>query len=376
MTKQQILRLNGDYREVGLWIEHKGIHSVMLVCDQSVRLLKIHAWFENLKQSQTVKLTMFSDFQPNPLYESVCKGVHLFHEAGCEAIIAVGGGSALDVAKCIKLFANMEPGSDYLTQKIVPNTISLMAMPTTAGTGSEATRFAVIYRKGEKQSISDDSAIPEVVLLDASALVTLPPYQKKATMLDALCHAIESYWSVNATRESMIYSKDAIEQILCYMDGYLAGTLEGCEGMLWAAHTAGKAINITQTTAGHAMCYKLTTLYGIAHGHAAALCVTKLWKHMILTGQLDEKPNGWKSLRSIFEDLSTAMGSDGMLAAAERFQSIVDSLDLPQIVGREEDYELLKRSVNPVRLKNNPVALTEDIIEQLYREILRQKESL
>ena len=251
-----------------------------------------------------------------------------------------------------------------------------MAVPTTAGTGSEATRFAVIYRNGEKQSIADESAIPEAVVMDASTLQTLPPYQKKATMLDAFCHAVESCWSVNANEASMVYSHRAIREILRHMDGYLTGTSEGCEGMLWAAHRAGQAINITQTTAGHAMCYKLTSLYGIAHGHAAALCVTKLWKHMILTGQLDEKPNGWKSLRSVFEGLAAAMGADCMLEAAEKFQDVVDSLDLPQIAAREEDYELLTRSVNPVRLKNNPVALTEDTIEQLYREILGQKESL
>ena len=372
MTKQQILHPKGDYREVGLWLERKGICNVMLVCDQSIRFLKINAWFEKLKQSQAVKLTVFSDFQPNPLYESVCEGVRLFHEAKCEAVIAVGGGSALDVAKCIKLFANMEPESDYLAQKIVPNLIPLMAMPTTAGTGSEATRFAVIYRNGEKQSIADDSAIPETVLMDPSALVTLPAYQKKATMLDALCHAIESYWSVNATRESVIYSKDAIVQVLRHMDGYFAGTLEGCEGMLWAAHTAGKAINITQTTAGHAMCYKLTSLYGIAHGHAAALCVSTLWKHMILACEPDMKPNGWMPLGNVFDELAVAMGTGDRLDAAEKFQCIVDSMQFPEIRAREEDYALLKRSVNPVRLKNNPMVLTEETIDRLYHEILKE----
>ena len=372
MTKQLILYPNGNYREVELWLEHKGIRNVMLVCDQSIRFLKINAWFEKLRRSQFVRITVFSDFQPNPLYESVCKGIQLFHEAGCEAIIAVGGGSAMDVAKCIKLFASMEPGSDYLAQRIIPNTISLMAMPTTAGTGSEATRYAVIYRNGEKQSIMDNSAIPEAVLMDASALVTLPLYQKKATMLDAFCHAIESYWSVNAIHESMVYSKEAIEQILRHMDGYLAGTQEGCEGMLWASHTAGKAISITQTTAGHAMCYKLTTLYGIAHGHAAALCVAKLWKYMIYECTPDMKPNGWMTLENVFDELAVAMGVSDRFEAAEKFQYIVNSLKLPDVRAGEEDYALLNSSVNSVRLKNNPMTLTEETIDRLYHEILKE----
>ena len=84
--------------------------------------------------------------------------------------------------------------------------------------------------------------------MDSNALKTLPLYQKKATMCDALCHAIESFWSVNSTEESKKYSKDAIETIMKHMDGYLHNTDEGNAGMLIAANTAGKAINITQTT--------------------------------------------------------------------------------------------------------------------------------
>ena len=147
-------------------------------------------------------------------------------------------------------------------------------MPTTAGTGSEATRYAVIYFDGEKQSISDYSCIPSAVLMDASVLKTLPIYQKKSTMMDAFCHAIESYWSVNSSEESRQYSRRAIQLIMENKDLYIGNDETGNTQMLKAAHLAGKAINLTQTTAGHAMCYKLTSLYGIAHGHAAALCVS------------------------------------------------------------------------------------------------------
>lgn len=108
--------------------------------------------------------------------------------------------------------------------------------------------------------------------MDASVLKTLPDYQKKATMCDALCHAIESFWSVNSTDKSKEYSMAAIQNVMKHMDGYLANTDEGNAGMLLAANTAGKAINITQTTAGHAMCYKLTSMFSSAHGHAAILC--------------------------------------------------------------------------------------------------------
>ena len=112
---------------------------VLLVCDGSIQFLKINDYF-NKKRN----IVRFSDFIPNPLYESVVKGVELFHKEGCDTIVAVGGGSAMDVAKCIKLYSNMNNQDNYLKQKIVPNDIPLIAVPTTAGTGSEATRYAVI----------------------------------------------------------------------------------------------------------------------------------------------------------------------------------------------------------------------------------------
>lgn len=99
-------------------------------------------------------------------------------------------------------------------------------------------------------------------------------------MLDALCHSMESFWSVNSTEESKQYSREAIQLMMKYKNAYLANEAIGNTAMLKAANIAGKAINITQTTAGHAMCYKLTSLYGIAHGHAAALCNAALWPYM------------------------------------------------------------------------------------------------
>ena len=98
----------------------------------------------------------------------------------------------------------------YLRQKIVENDRRLFAVPTTAGTGSEATQFAVIYYRGEKQSVSHKSIIPDTVLFDPSSLKTLSLYQRKVGMMDALSHSIESCWSINSTNESKEYSRIAI----------------------------------------------------------------------------------------------------------------------------------------------------------------------
>lgn len=145
-------------------------------------------------------------------------GVKAFLESSADAIAAVGGGSAMDVAKCIKLYSGMDHNVCYLEQEIIPNDIRFLAVPTTAGTGSEATRFAVIYYEGEKQSVAHESCIPDAVLVDPEALKTLPTYHRKAAMLDAFCHAVESFWSIKSTEESRGLAAEAIRMILQYMD--------------------------------------------------------------------------------------------------------------------------------------------------------------
>ena len=248
--KQTVIRADGEYGKLDSWFAKA--RSVMLVCGNSIEKQKIYDYLLNQPKGNDLKISRFSDFTPNPDYESVVRGVRIFREQKCDAIVAIGGGSAIDVAKCIKLYANMaNDGEDglFLKTPVIPNDIPFLAVPTTAGTGSEATRFAVIYYKGNKQSIADDSCIPDCVLFDGSTLKTLPLYHKKATMLDAFCHAIESFWSVNSTDESKSYSKSAIQEILKASEEYLNNTDEGNSKMLEAANLAGRAINITQTTA-------------------------------------------------------------------------------------------------------------------------------
>ena len=368
---QTIITAENDYAGLDRWIEQTGAKNILLVCDESIRFLKnISLHFERL-ESRGINLVRFSDFQTNPLYESVVVGVRAFLQNDCKTIIALGGGSAMDVAKCIKLFSNLDHGRNYLEQTIVPNTIPFLAIPTTAGTGSEATRYAVIYYNDAKQSVTSESIIPEAVLLDPGVLKTLPAYQKKSTMMDAFCHALESFWSVNSTEESRQFSKQAIELVLQNMDGYLANTEEGNVGMLLAANTAGKAINITQTTAGHAMCYKITSLFRCAHGHAAALCDRILFPWMLENTHLCIDPRGEDFLKDIFRQIAKAMSCATPEEAADKLNAIFTKLAFEIPSATEEQIAILRSSVNPVRLKNHPVKLDTETIDSLYRHILR-----
>ena len=366
---QKIISGANHYAELDQWIHEAG--KILLVCDESIRFQTTFCQHLSELEEGGTAMIRFSDFCPNPLYESVKKGVTLFREKGCEAILAVGGGSAMDVAKCIKLYSNMDPGKNYLEQEIISNDIPFLAMPTTAGTGSEATRYAVIYYNGAKQSVTSEFCVPGTVLLDPACLKTLPMYQKKATMMDALCHGIESFWSINSTEESREYSRVAIRSILEHMEGYLANTEAGNAGMLRAAHVAGKAINITQTTAGHAMCYKITSLFGAAHGHAAILCDRELYPWMIRNAGQCTDPRGEGFLREVLTQIGISLGCNSAEAGAEKLNRIFEELKLAIPTATEAEYEELKRSVNPVRLKNHPIQLNPETIDMLYHQILR-----
>ena len=372
--EQKIITPGENYNGLDEWIKETGTKKLFIVFDGSLRYQKeLNGRLKEIENTG-IEIIGFWDFQPNPLYENVRNGVSLFRKERCDAIIAVGGGSAIDVAKCIKLYSNL-PGDgengNWLNAEIVPNTIPFLVVPTTAGTGSEATRYAVIYFEGKKQSVTSESFIPDAVLMDPNTLLTLPLYQKKATMCDALCHAIESYWSVNSTEESKKYSRAAIRGVVEHMNGYLANTEEGRVGMLRAANTAGKAINITQTTAGHAMCYQVTSLFNIAHGHAAILCDRVLFPWTIKNTDKCIDPRGEKYLIRTLDEIGIAIGCENGVTGATKLDEIFDKLELEVPVATEEQYNALKTSVNPVRLKNHPIALDINTINFLYHEILR-----
>ena len=368
--EQQIITADCDYKELDDLFEKLKIKKLFLVCGSSFDGLKIKSYFDTLCERRGISVVRFSDFKPNPLYESVVEGVRVFNDNGCDAVFAVGGGSGMDVAKCVKMFAAMPDDKDFVLQEIKPNAIPLIAMPTTAGSGSEATKYAIIYYKSEKLTVTHESCIPTAIVMDPYVLESLPLYQKKSTMLDALCHAIESYWSVKSTEKSSGYASKAISEILKYKDSYLANEPQGNEKMLWAAYTAGKAINITGTTAGHAMCYKLTGLYNFAHGHSAALAVSKIWHYTIRHTKDCIDPRGEAYVSNMLNELSELFDCENEEQGAEKFQMLLDSLELPKPKAGERDIEILTDSVDPAKLNSNPVLLNKQIIRELYKLII------
>lgn len=356
-------------------IEHlsealEGSTKVLLVCDSSFPFLSIKEEIENMD----VPHVIFNGFTPNPLYEDVSKGVDLFQITKCDTILAVGGGSSMDVAKCIKLYCQMSKDAIYLNQEYKDTGVKLIAIPTTAGTGSESTRYAVIYYDGKKQSVTHDSIIPNVAILEPKVLKTLPLYQKKCTMLDALCQGIESWWSVNSTDESKLLSKEAVETIMKWWHEYIfENTDESAKHIMYAANLAGQAICITQTTAPHAFSYKITSLYNLPHGHAVAVGLPQIWQYML--GHMDKciDVRGSEYLESIFFVIAQAMGCQVPTEAIIKFQEMLKEMDIKNPTSNSfcSDLLVLCSSVNPVRLKNNPVELNEEVIKSLYEIIIK-----
>ena len=359
-------------------LKEVGCKKLFLVIDSSYPFLNIKDSIEALPVEEKVK---FSDFTPNPLYEQVCNGIELLKTSHCDTILAVGGGSAIDVAKCIKLAVLAEEGNAAIIPPLVSQRLPIdgmklpfIAIPTTAGTGSESTHNAVMYYEGTKQTVTNDGVLPDYALLEPSVLKTLPLYQKKCTMMDAVCQGIESWWSINSTDESKLYSKKAAELIMPNWRKYIFENDDAASAQLMlAANYGGRAINITQTTAPHAMSYKITSLYKLPHGHAVAVCLPEVWTYMLEHPEECIDKRGSEYLLGVFYEIAQVMGVDTPREAINLFRTMMKDMELGSPVSekRESDLAVLTKSVNPVRLKNNPVSLQGHSIAGLYQKIVR-----
>ena len=340
----------------GLSTALQGRKRVLLVADASFPFLSI----KDDVLAAVHPAAVFDGFHSNPVDEEIRAGLRLFRECGCDALVAVGGGSAMDVAKCIKL--------SEIARDDAACGILLIAIPTTAGTGAESTGNAVYYLEGVKQTVAHPCIRPDYAFLEPSVLESLPLYQKKCTLMDALCQGIESWWSVAATPESRIYSERAIKGITTHWRRYIFDfTPEAARQVMWAANDGGRAIHIAHTTAAHAMSYKLGSLFGLPHGHAVAVCLPEIWEYML------PRANG--ALQATFADIAAAMGASDAAEAVAMFRGMMAELSLESPVSTEDReflLDMLAASVNQTRLANNPVTLDTEACKYLYDRIVRK----
>lgn len=313
------------------------------------------------------ELCRFKDFSVNPSFEDVEKGVELFKKDNYDAVFAIGGGSVIDMAKLIKVFSTGKIKSSDFT-KFIPNKVNpipFIAIPTTAGTGSEATKFAVLYKNGKKYSVSNKGLLPDYVLLDPEMTYSVPKREAASCTFDLLSQAVESFWSVKSTTQSRKYSLKAMELALSAARPSILHDSESAKGtMLMAAYLAGKAINIAKTTAGHALSYTLTSQYGIPHGHAVALSIGRLFVFNLSLKDNNNiiDPRGEKHLIQIREKLFQVFNCTSTEEWSYKWYSLMDDFQLENSLGKlgiknQHDIEKIVDSVNSERLVNNPIYL-------------------
>ena len=199
------------------------------------------------------RVVQISDFETNPKTEDVINILdELRNENPFDCILAVGGGSVIDMGKLLKAFwVNKQSLETYFQggEILEPAEIPLIAVPSTAGSGSEATHFAVVYQGTEKFSVAHEKLLPDVAVMVPSLLESLPKKVAAASGMDALCQGIESYWSIYSTEESRAYAKKAIQLAWQSLESSVNHkSAEDIENMARASHLAGRAINITKTT--------------------------------------------------------------------------------------------------------------------------------
>ena len=383
IENQIVLGKKNLKEELKSFFQEHSFRRIFLVAGSSFPKLPIGEELQELFSELGIAFYHFSDFRPNPRLEEVEEGIKAFSAFHGDSILAVGGGSALDTAKCIKLFTGLSKEKSYLEQKFRENDIPLVVHPTTAGTGSESTPFAVIYQDGEKCSVEHESIYPKYRIEDARSLRSLPIDQKKATLLDALSHAMEAIWSKYSNEDSRAYGQKAISLILTNYKAYLSlendGEAQGkvfsakgpsqpvLETIAEAANLAGKAIAVTKTTAGHALSYKLGSLYQLPHGLATAMVNRALYPFMCREKSRMIHPENLLFLAKCFLAETEEEG-------AKRYLEILEDLEIiPTLSVKAGDLENLVAAVNPERLSNHPIALREEDIRLLYKEILGGK---
>jgi len=319
-------------------------------------------------------VVLFSDFTPNPKDIDVVKGINLFNQNGCDLILAVGGGSPLDIAKLIKFYAHEETlfGESLIKPNIEIESIPLIAIPTTAGSGSEATHFAVVYIDGIKRSITDQSIIPESVVLEPSFLINTPNHITRCSGIDAFCQSIESIWNVYSTDESSALATEALKLIIDNLPTHLnEPSITTANSIQKGAYLAGQAINITKTTAPHAMSYALTSKYGICHGQAVAVYLPAVLK---INARVDQNTVAHNTtierveiaMATIFSAFNVNSADDCASAIYDFMKSIGLKTSLEQLNVKPEHRSELLSTVNIERLANNPRKLNQADLEEIF----------
>jgi alcohol dehydrogenase class IV len=324
----------------------------------------------------------FGAFAPNPDIDAVRAGVVAARALGADTVVAVGGGTALDLGKLIALFAGRDEDPErYVLGDAAlgeGRSLRLVLAPTTSGTGSEVTSFAVVYIGTAKHSVDAPAVRADVALIDPELTWSMPPHLTAVTAADALSQAIESYWCVRSTDASRALAGEAARIVLERL-GEACGPAPSAATralMSRAALLAGQAIDVTRTTAPHAVSYPLTALFGIAHGHACALTLPHFLAYnarATADDVLDARGASFVTRRveEILALLDAATPEDGRDRLVRLFARAGLPMRLGQLGVRPGDVgRVVENAFNPQRVGNNPRRVTAHALRGMLHSIL------
>ncbi len=266
----------GSLSKLGELVKELGSRAYVLFSRSFARRFGYVERIKELLEAEGIKVGIYEGIKPNPPISQCDEVAKKVREFSAEVVIGFGGGSVMDAAKAVAVVAvRGGSASDYVLPKVVEggDALPVVAVPTTCGTGSEVTRYAMLTDEVSKRKVTmvGSSIIPKVAIVDPEVLKHLPKEMIKWTSLDAFSHAIESYASVNSNPLSDSHALLAMKLIVENIVDAVEGDFKALKNLHIASTLAGLAINSTGTTALHALGYYLTTHHGVQHGLANAV---------------------------------------------------------------------------------------------------------
>ena len=350
----------------------------MIVTDKVMIQLGNCEKVENALKNQGVAYTIYSEVVGEPTDIMVENGLKLYKEEGCDFLVALGGGSPIDTMKAIgSLVVNGGSISDYMGKIIDVEMPPMVAIPTTAGTGSEATQFTIITdtKKDIKMLLKGKVLMPSLAISDPQFTMTAPPKITAATGLDALCHAVEAYTSNKAQTLSDTFAMSAVKRIFKYLPtAFHDGKNEEARiQMAVAALEAGIAFNNASVTLIHGMSRPIGALFHVAHGLSNAMLLKECLS-FALEGAYDR-----------FADLGRAVGvataEDSDKEASEKFLAAVvaltEELETPTLeqfgIDKEAFFNVIEKMAYDAMDSGSPQntrrAITQADVEQMYKNL-------
>ena len=350
----------------------------LIVTDKVMIQLGNCAKVEAALKNQGVEYAIYSEIVGEPTDTMIENGLKLYKEEGCDFLVALGGGSPIDSMKAIgSLVINGACISDYMGKVIDVEMPPMVAIPTTAGTGSEATQFTIITdtKKNIKMLLKGKVLMPSLAIIDPQFTMTAPPKITAATGLDALCHAVEAYTSRKAQTLSDTFAMSAVKRIFKYLPAaFKDGSNEEARvQMSVAALEAGIAFNNASVTIIHGMSRPIGALFHVAHGLSNAMLLKECLT-FALEGAYDR-----------FADLGRAVGvavdTDSDKEASEKFlaavEAITKELETPTLgefgIDKDEFFKVIDKmafdAMDSGSPQNTMREVTEDDVKQIYRNL-------